>query len=103
MSASQFIGPFLKIVQEWEQSMRTIADVMEAWLELQYRWMYLEGIFIGGDIRSQLPQEAKSFDDVDIEFHKIMSETYNNPNVLHCCSVPSKLSCVVSSSLFIRN
>lgn len=91
MSASQFIGPFLGVVQKWEKTMRMIADVVEAWLELQRRWMYLEGIFVGGDIRSQLPEEAKRFDSVDKNFRKVMAETANNPNVLLCCSYQSKI------------
>lgn len=33
--------------------------------------MYLEGIFIGGDIRSQLPEEAKKFDTIDKTFKKV--------------------------------
>ena len=33
--------------------------------------MYLEGIFIGGDIRSQLPEEAKKFDSIDKTFKKV--------------------------------
>ncbi|CAB0039667.1 unnamed protein product [Trichogramma brassicae] len=90
MSASQFIGPFLEVVQKWERAMRTIADVIEAWLELQNRWMYLEGIFVGGDIRSQLPEEAARFDAVDSTFRNIMIETEKNPNILACCSVPDR-------------
>ncbi|KAL7295702.1 hypothetical protein TKK_0011053 [Trichogramma kaykai] len=90
MSASQFIGPFLEVVQKWERAMRTIADVIEAWLELQNRWMYLEGIFVGGDIRSQLPEEAARFDEVDSTFRNIMIETEKNPNILACCSVPDR-------------
>lgn len=33
--------------------------------------MYLESIFIGGDIRAQLPEEAKKFDDIDKTFKKV--------------------------------
>ncbi|XP_058809033.1 dynein axonemal heavy chain 10 [Phymastichus coffea] len=90
MSASQFIGPFLNVVQKWEKALRTIADVVEAWLELQKRWMYLEGIFMGGDIRSQLPDEAKRFDDVDMNFRRIMADCAKRPNVLECCTVPNR-------------
>ena len=32
--------------------------------------MYLESIFIGGDIRSQLPDEAKKFDNIDRVFKR---------------------------------
>ena len=33
--------------------------------------MYLESIFIGGDIRSQLPEEARKFDEIDKTFKKV--------------------------------
>ena len=33
--------------------------------------MYLESIFIGGDIRTQLPEEAKKFDNIDKIFKKV--------------------------------
>ena len=37
--------------------------------------MYLEGIFIGGDIRQQLPEEAKKFDNIDKTFKKVKNFT----------------------------
>ena len=40
---------------------------------VQRKWMYLESIFIGGDIRSQLPEEAKKFDAIDKTFKKVHS------------------------------
>jgi dynein heavy chain len=36
--------------------------------------MYLESIFIGGDIRSQLPEEARKFDEIDKTFKKVSFE-----------------------------
>lgn len=37
---------------------------------VQRKWMYVEGIFVGGDIRSQLSEEAEMFDSVDSMFKK---------------------------------
>ena len=44
---------------------------------VQRKWMYLESIFIGGDIRSQLPEEAKKFDNIDKMFKKVRTSTMN--------------------------
>ena len=33
--------------------------------------MYLESIFLAGDIRAQLPEEAKKFDNIDKLFKKV--------------------------------
>ena len=38
--------------------------------------MYLESIFIGGDIRAQLPEEAKKFDNIDKTFKKVHTHSY---------------------------
>ena len=71
MSASRYIGPFLNTVQSWEKSLSLISEVIEIWIVVQRKWMYLEGIFVGGDIRSQLPEEAKKFDVIDKLFKKV--------------------------------
>ena len=42
---------------------------------VQRKWMYLEGIFIGGDIRAQLPEEAKKFDQIDKTFKRVCHTT----------------------------
>lgn len=42
----------------------------QIWMAVQRKWMYLESIFIGGDIRSQLPDEAKKFDNIDRVFKR---------------------------------
>ena len=41
---------------------------------VQRKWMYLESIFLAGDIRAQLPEEAKKFDNIDKLFKKVGRE-----------------------------
>ncbi|XP_028981786.1 dynein heavy chain 10, axonemal [Diachasma alloeum] len=96
MAASQFIGPFLGTVQKWEKSLQTISEVVEAWMELQRRWLYLEGIFVGGDIRTQLPAEARKFDDIDNAFRKHMMDTAKRLNVYECCMIPGRRDAFLS-------
>ena len=43
---------------------------LQIWMLVQRKWMYLESIFIGGDIRSRLPDEAKKFDNIDRVFKR---------------------------------
>ena len=48
---------------------------------VQRKWMYLESIFLAGDIRAQLPEEAKKFDVIDKTFKKV---TARSTAYLHC-------------------
>ncbi|XP_069922194.1 dynein axonemal heavy chain 10 isoform X1 [Oryctolagus cuniculus] len=92
ISGSRFVGPFLQAVHKWEKSLSLIGEVIEVWMSVQRKWMYLESIFIGGDIRSQLPDEAKKFDNIDRVFRRIMSETLKDPVIKRCCEAPNRLS-----------
>ena len=63
---------------------------LQVWMLVQRKWMYLESIFIGGDIRSQLPEEAKKFDNIDKIFKKV--------NVWLLASADTLVRCVTHST-----
>ncbi|XP_058060896.1 dynein axonemal heavy chain 10 [Anopheles bellator] len=90
MAASQFIGPFLPTVQRWEKHLTLISEIIDEWISVQRKWVYLEGIFIGSDISSQLPDEAKNFDTIDEQFREIMATSTANPLVIDVCLVPGR-------------
>ncbi|KAL7391500.1 hypothetical protein ABVT39_010104 [Epinephelus coioides] len=92
MAGSRFVGPFLGTIQQWEKDLSLISETIEVWLLVQRKWMYLESIFIGGDISSQLPEEAKKFDNIDKKFKEIMNETVRGPNIKRCCLIPNRLT-----------
>ena len=66
-------------------------EVLDYWLKVQSLWVYLEAVFIGGDIGRQLPQEARRFLTVDKSWVKIIERVRENPSVVVCCTADTTL------------
>jgi dynein heavy chain len=97
MSSSRFVATFQGQVSEWEKKLNLVAEVMEVWFNVQTKWQYLEGIFVGSeDIRLQLPEEAKKFGAIDKEWKNIMAATAKNPNVIDASCETGRLDTLAS-------
>nr|KAG5688710.1 hypothetical protein BaRGS_029536 [Batillaria attramentaria] len=82
MKASRFVKAFEQEVDQWERTLSLILEVTEMLLTVQRQWMYLENIFLGEDIRKQLPRESAEFDGVNKSWKEIMTRLNSVKNAL---------------------
>ncbi|XP_041969099.1 dynein beta chain, ciliary-like [Aricia agestis] len=92
MMSSKFVGYYEEEVTEWQKKLGTADAVISIWFEVQRKWQYLESIFVGSDdIRSQLPDDSKRFDQIDKTFKELLRDIGTTPNVIVATNKPGLL------------
>eukprot|EP00072_Mus_musculus_P064692 XP_011247381.1 PREDICTED: dynein heavy chain 2, axonemal isoform X7 [Mus musculus] len=103
MKASRFVKAFEKDVDHWERCLSLILEVIEMVLTVQRQWMYLENIFLGEDIRKQLPNESALFDQVNNNWKAIMDRMNKDNNALRSTHYPGLLETLIEMNAILED
>ncbi|KAL1461001.1 hypothetical protein WDU94_012934, partial [Cyamophila willieti] len=72
----------------WEEKLNRINALFDVWIDVQRRWVYLEGIFSGSaDIKTLLPIETSRFQSISSDFLSLMKKVSKSPMVMDILNI----------------
>eukprot|EP01114_Cavostelium_apophysatum_P023031 TRINITY_DN854_c0_g1_i2.p1 TRINITY_DN854_c0_g1~~TRINITY_DN854_c0_g1_i2.p1 ORF type:complete len:4577 (-),score=1545.65 TRINITY_DN854_c0_g1_i2:38-13768(-) len=85
-------SPYYKVFEEeassWEEKLNRTRDIFDIWIDVQRRWVYLEGIFSGSsDIKALLPTESSRFNSINTEFMNLMKKVSKSQLILEVINI----------------
>lgn len=88
MKLSPYYKQFEEDATAWEERLNKISALFDVWIDVQRRWVYLEGLFTGSaDIAYLLPTESNRFNIVSTEFLGIMKKVNAAPRILEIVNI----------------
>uniref|UniRef100_UPI00358E5199 cytoplasmic dynein 1 heavy chain 1-like n=1 Tax=Myxine glutinosa TaxID=7769 RepID=UPI00358E5199 len=87
------LSPYYKVFEEesvsWDDKLNRILALFDVWIDVQRRWVYLEGIFTGSaDIKHLLPVETGRFQSISTDFLSLMKKVSKSPLVVDVLNIP---------------
>ena len=90
--AAMKLSPYYKQFEEdavgWDEKLNRISALFDVWIDVQRRWVYLDGIFSGSvEIKTLLPVESQRFGAVSSEFLALLKRVAKSPLVLEVLGI----------------
>ena len=87
------LSPYFKVFEEealaWEDKLNRVQALFDVWIDMQRRWVYLDGIFGGSaDIKHLLPIETQRFSTISTEFLTLMRKVVKASQVMEVLNIP---------------
>ena len=83
----KFVDYFRTKVVSWQNKLGLVESILKYWSSVTKTWASLEAIFLTSeDIRSQLPDDTKRFEQMDSNFKEVMKNAVDVPNCVEVCS-----------------
>lgn len=90
MTNSPYYNVFKDEIEPWKDKLEKMRILFNEWIDVQKRYVYLEGIFFGSaDIMTELGSEYNKFKSIDQEFITLMKKVSSKPQILEVISIPS--------------
>ena len=90
MSNSPYFNLFKDDIEPWKDKLEKIRLLLNEWVDVQRKWVYLEGIFFGSaDIKNELPADYNKFQAIDNEFTGLMKRVASKPFILEVITIPN--------------
>ena len=90
MSNSPYYGVFKDLIEPSKDKLEKIRLLFNEWVDIQRKWVYLEGIFFGSaDIMNELPADYNKFKSIDSEFTQLMKKVSNKPLIFKVMEIPN--------------
>ncbi|CAB3408082.1 unnamed protein product [Caenorhabditis bovis] len=83
MKLSPYYKQFEESAQSWDEKLNKINAMFDVWIDVQRRWVYLEGLFSGSaEIATLLPFESSRFATITSDVLALMKKVAASPRIL---------------------
>lgn len=82
IAVSAYVDPHIERVNFWVASLTAVRDLLESWLTVQRKYLFLEPLFSSESLLRKMPIEGRSFGVVDQQWCQIIERLGPKPRVL---------------------